>query len=113
MLLQPLPSEFLPSLQLRPSPLVLSAPLDHLEALFEPPRVVSLLEDDSRDADAPEPLDDFERKVAVGWVERVVALGAREMSNGNEGWEDTVSRAARLCATLAGHCCKSLSFATL
>ncbi|BGP34818.1 hypothetical protein JCM10296v2_006642 [Rhodotorula toruloides] len=105
----PPPSTSLPPLHPLPSPSLLLKSISSLSTFLSPSsHIVDLRPPLSSYnylvADAGQEADEFEAGYAKGWLERVVALGAREAGRGEEGeeWEEVVESAARVLAGLLG-----------
>ncbi|BGO94964.1 hypothetical protein NBRC10512_003864 [Rhodotorula toruloides] len=103
------PSTSLPALHPLPSPSSLLAPISSLTTFLSPSSsVVDLRPPVSSynplQAEEEQEADEFEARYAKGWLERVVALGARQDARGEEGegWERVVESAARVLAGLLG-----------
>ncbi|GAA6049597.1 hypothetical protein NBRC10513_005933 [Rhodotorula toruloides] len=104
------PSTSLPPLHPLPPPSSLLTPISSLSSFLSPSCSLvdlrpPLSSYNSLLADAEQEADEFEARYAKGWLERVVALGARRVARGEEGgeeWERVVESAARVLAGLLG-----------
>ncbi|GAA5863135.1 hypothetical protein JCM8547_002808 [Rhodosporidiobolus lusitaniae] len=112
-------SSILPPVHPPPSPTLVLSCLSRLTAFFFPPNVLvdlrlpapDLCASTSSKPDAVQvdkeegEEDEFELNYARGWLERVVAIGARKLARGEEGaeeWEMAVDEASGLIAVLSG-----------
>lgn len=102
------PSSFLPPLYPLPLPSALAPYISLLSSSCAPSSAIvdlrpAVASYDPALAGAEEEADAFETTFAQGWLEKVVALGARALTRGEHAeWEAVVESAARLLAALSG-----------
>ncbi|GJN93136.1 hypothetical protein Rhopal_006182-T1 [Rhodotorula paludigena] len=104
------PSAFLPGLVPIPSTSSLLACISRLATFCNPPSALvnlrpSVYDYSASRASADEEADAFEIAFARSWLEKVVALGSRQLARGQgeaDEWEQAVDEAASLLSVLSG-----------